>query len=70
MNSVKIKRKGIGLTQLQFAQQIGVPLRTYKRYESDENSTEYREPKATMAIKIADALGVENLRELWNYKKE
>ena len=67
MNTVKLKRQLSGLTQLQFSQKINIPLRTYKRYEADENSNEYREPKISTAIKIADELGVRDLRDLWDY---
>ena len=64
-NILKTKRKNIGLTQGQFAEKVGISERAYKRYESDKNSNDYREPNVRTAIKIADALGVENLRELW-----
>lgn len=66
MNTVKLKRKDSGLTQLQFAKKIKIPLRTYMRYEAEETSTEYREPKATIAIKIAKALNT-TVENLWDY---
>ncbi|MBQ7197843.1 MAG: helix-turn-helix transcriptional regulator [Selenomonadaceae bacterium] len=69
MNTLKNKREATSLTQLQFAQKIGIPIRTYQRYESNENSAEYCEPRATTAIKIAKALNT-TVEELWNYKKE
>ena len=69
MNTLKNKREATSLTQLQFAQKIGIPIRTYQRYESNENSAEYCEPRATMAIKIAKALNT-TVEDLWNYKKE
>lgn len=69
MNTLKNKRETTSLTQLQFAQKIGIPIRTYQRYESNENSAEYCEPRATMAIKIAKALNT-TVEDLWNYKKE
>lgn len=68
-NILKNKRKSIGLTQGQFAEKVGISERAYKRYESDKHSNDYREPNVRTAIKIADALGVENLRELWNIEK-
>ena len=69
MNTIKQKRKLTGLTQLQFAQKIGIPLRTYMRYEAEKNSKEYREPKAKLAVIIAEALGT-TVKELWGYQGE
>ena len=67
--TLKEKRLGIGLTQVQIAQKVGITERCYQRYEADTKSNDYREPNVRTAIKIADALGVENLRELWNSPK-
>ena len=64
-NTLKIKRRKLGLTQLQFAKKIAVPIRSYMRYESEKGSSDYRTPNVLTAIKIADALGVRDLRELW-----
>ena len=65
-NAIKTQRKLLGLTQVQFADKAKIPLRTYKRYEADKDSKEHRIPDAVTAIRIADALGVKDLRELWN----
>ena len=65
-NPLKTKRLSIGLTQVEVAKKAGITARGYQRYEADEKSKQYREPGILTAIKIADALGVEDLRELWN----
>lgn len=65
-SALKAKRKSIGLTQAQIAQKADISERTYKRYETDRKSKEHRKPQVDIAIKIANALGIENLRELWN----
>lgn len=65
INTVQLRRKSLGLTQAQFAGKANIPLRTYKRYEADTESTEHRIPDAVTAIRIADALDVRDLRELW-----
>ena len=44
MNTIKHKRKLTDLTQLQFAKKIGIPLRTYMRYEAEKNSKVPRTP--------------------------
>lgn len=54
------KRKNSGLTQVQVAKQIGVSEVCYQCYESGK-----RTPRVDTAIKIADALGVKDLRELF-----
>lgn len=36
MNELKIMREQLGLTQSQFAIKLGIPLRTYKRWESGQ----------------------------------
>ena len=59
------KRKNSGLTQVQVAKQIGVSEVCYQCYESGK-----RTPRVDTAIKIADALGVENLRELFGANDE
>lgn len=69
MNTLKNKRETTSLTQLQFAQKIGIPIRTYQRYESNENSAEYCEPRATLAIKIAKALNT-TVEKLWGTQNQ
>ena len=54
------KRKNSGLTQVQVAKQIGVSEVCYQCYESGK-----RTPRVDTAIKVADALGVKDLRELF-----
>ena len=66
--TLKIKRKNLGLTQAQFSNKTLIPLRSYKRYEADEKSNDHRLPDVVTAIRIADALGVQDLRELWTAK--
>ena len=62
---LKETRLNKGLTQVQVAEKTGITERSYQRYEADKNSNDYREPKISTAIKIADALGVQDLRQLW-----
>lgn len=53
-------REKSGKTQAQVAKEAEVTERMYQYYEADE-----KEPGVRKAIRIADALGVENLRELF-----
>lgn len=55
---VKAKRKEIGLTQEQVACEADISVRTYKMYESG-----VRTPKANIAIRIADAIGVKSYKD-------
>ena len=57
---LKEKRKAVGLTQQEVAKKVGITDTGYMNYEHGR-----REPKIGTAIKIADALGVRDLRELW-----
>ena len=68
-NIIKSKRKALGLTQLQFATQAKIPLRTYKRYEANKDSTEHRIPDAVTAIRIAKTLG-STVENLWGEKAQ
>lgn len=54
-------RKALGMTQAQVAKEIGITEEAYQRYEYGT-----REPKVRTAILIADALGVEDLRDLFS----
>lgn len=67
-NCLKERRLRIGLTQVQVAKKAGITERGYQRYEADEQSSQYSEPSVKVAIRIADALGVQDLRELWTIK--
>lgn len=69
-NALQIKRLDVGLTQAQIAKKVGVSERGYRKYETSATAKTKSIPDVLTALKIADALGVENLRELWNYKKE
>jgi transcriptional regulator with XRE-family HTH domain len=53
-------RKKSGKTQAQIAKEAGVSKLTYQRYEYGQNEAGVR-----TAIRIADALGVTDLRELF-----
>lgn len=60
--NVKLRaaRERSGKTQAQVAKETGVTERAYQYYESDE-----KEPGVRTAIRIADVLGVEDLRKLF-----
>lgn len=49
--------------QGEIADLVGVSRRTYIRYE---NGSVF--PNLVSAFRIADALGVDNLRDIWTYK--
>ena len=66
MNTLRKTRESRGFTQSQIAKKAEIATMTYVRYENPKYK---RSPPVETAIKIADALGVENLRELWNYNK-
>ena len=57
-------REKSGKTQKQVAEEIKISVRNYQDYEYNINI-----PNVLTAIKIANALGVENLRELWSSPK-
>lgn len=63
--ALKEKRLRVGLTQAQIAQKANITERGYRRYEASSTAKTKSVPDVLTAIKIADALGVENLRELW-----
>ena len=56
---LKERREKLGYTQEQVAEKAGISLRAYKMYESGE-----RIPRADVAIRIADTLGV-SVKTLW-----
>ena len=64
--NIKLKnaRKKAGLTQEEIAKQAGITTRSYQRVEKGE-----QDPKTSTAILIADALGVVDLRELFEENK-
>ena len=57
---LKAAREKSGKTQAQIAREAGVSEQMYQRYEYDQN-----EPGVRTAIRIADALNVTDLRELF-----
>lgn len=57
---IKNRREQIGLTQVQIAEKTGITVRAYQYIEADE-----RIPNIRTAIRIADVLGVKDLRLLW-----
>lgn len=59
-NNLLMARKRVGKTQIQVAIESSIPLATYQRYEYG-----LREPGIRIAIRIANALGVTDLRELF-----
>lgn len=56
-------RRRVGKTQKQVATDIGNGETVYQRYEQGK-----RTPSVITAIRIANALGVVDLRELWDAK--
>ena len=54
------RREASGKTQARVAKEAGINLQQYQNYEYDK-----REPGARTAIRIADALGVTDLREIF-----
>lgn len=57
-NKLKEKREKTGLTQAAIAKKAGISIRAYKLYEAEE-----RIPRADVAIRIADALGVKSYQD-------
>ena len=53
-------REKSGKTQAQIAREVGVTVRAYQYYETNE-----KDPGVRTAIRIADALGVADVRELF-----
>lgn len=63
MNNLKKIRKTKGMTQEFVAKNSGIGIRTYSRYESQK---ENRFPEIQTAIRIADVLGISDLRVIWS----
>ena len=61
MNRLKAIRTEKGFTQAQIAEQVGITLRSYQRYEASDQ----RMPTVLVALGIADVLQVKDLREIW-----
>ena len=64
-NTLQLKRKSAGLTQAQLAKLVGITERRCRSYEASSQAKSKHLPDILTAIKIADALGVRDLRELW-----
>lgn len=64
-NQLQMKRKNAGFTQAQLAKLAGITERGYRSYEASEKTNRRSKPDVVTAIRIADALGVRDLRELW-----
>lgn len=63
MNNLKAAREAVGLTQKQVANKVGIAHMSYIRYETPKYQ---RDPNVKIAIKIADALEIKDLRDIWN----
>lgn len=59
------KRESLGLTQAKVASLAKITERAYQFYEAGQKT-----PSVVVAIRIADALGIENLRELFGDGRE
>ena len=57
---LRAAREQSGKTQAQVAKETGIAEAAYQRYEYGKN-----EPRVRTAIRIADVLGVEDLRKLF-----
>ncbi len=57
---LRAAREKSGKTQAQVAKEAGITETAYQRYEYDKV-----EPRVRTAIRIADTLGVENIKELF-----
>ena len=65
-NKLQMKRKSAGFTQAELAKLVGVTERGYRSYEASAKSKRRSLPDVLTAIRIADALGVSDLREIWD----
>ena len=64
-NQLQLKRKSTGFTQAELAKLVGIAERRYRSYEASAEAKSRHLPDILTAIKIADALGVNDLREIW-----
>ena len=64
-SKLQAAREKSGKTQAQIAREVGVTVRAYQYYETNE-----KDPGVRTAIRIADALGVVDLRELFEAHEE
>jgi DNA-binding XRE family transcriptional regulator len=59
-SAIRAARIRLGYTQTEVALKVGIAQQRYREYE-----TQKVKPRVRRAIAIADALGVRDLRELW-----
>lgn len=62
---LQFARERAGLTQAQVAKKIGITEQTYQRYEYGTSV-----PNVRTALRIADALGVTDLREIFGEEEK
>ena len=62
-NLLQMKRKSMGFTQAELAKLAGITERRVRCYEASGTANL---PDVLTAIRIADALGVSDLREIWD----
>ncbi len=60
MNHLKDLREKNGIHSTKIAEKVNISAKTYRRYESGNTL-----PNIFTAIRIADVLGVCDLREIW-----
>ena len=65
MERLKAVRLAKGLRADDIAEAAGISLRSYRRYEKG-----LMNPKVCQAIEIADALGIDDLRQLWGSPRD
>ena len=65
---LQTKRKSAGFTQAELAKLVGVTERGYRSYEASAKAKRRSLPDVLTAIRIADALGVSDLREIWGHE--
>ena len=63
-NRLRVLREERNLRQLDVAQRANIALKMYRRYERHNML-----PNVLTAIRVADALGVQDLREIWQEER-
>ena len=67
-NLLQMKRKSMGFTQAELAKLAGITERRVRCYEASGTAKSRHLPDVLTAIRIADALGVSDLREIWGHE--
>lgn len=67
-NRLQLRRKSAGFTQAQLAKLAGITERRCRSYEASGTAKSRHLPDVVTAIRIADALEVKDLRELWGHE--